>query len=107
MNIDFNTTSSESSEITTSNKIHIRVFKRNAKKYITIVEGLDQILDFKGILKELRKNVLFCNGKVEKDKETNIQTLKLQGDHQEKLINFFTSKLDIKKENILVHGGTG
>lgn len=106
MNIDFNTTTA-TTVTNTTDKVHIRVFKRSARKYITIVEGLDQTLDFKGILKKLRKEVLFCNGKVEKDKETEIQTFKLQGDHQEKLIEFFTSELSIKKDDIVVHGSTG
>jgi translation initiation factor SUI1 len=110
MNIDFNkidSTTKVINENTTDDKVHIRVFKRSAKKYITIVEGLDKSLDFKGILRKLRKNVLFCNGKVVNNKETEIQTLKLQGDHQEKLIDFFTDELSIKKDNIVVHGGTG
>lgn len=109
MNIDFNTTTATTvtTADTAGDKVHIRVFKRSAKKYITIVEGLDQTLDFKGILKKLRKDVLFCNGKVVKDKETELQTLKLQGDHQEKLIQFFTTELSIKEDDIVVHGGTG
>ena len=107
MNIDFNTTTTSTLVTTTEQKVHIRVFKRTGRKYTTIVDGLDQTLDFKGILKKLRKDVLFCNGKVEKDKETEKQTLKLQGDHQEKLIQFFTTELSIKKDDIVVHGATG
>ena len=71
------TTTSVSGSI---DKVHIKVFKRNARKYITIVEGLDATFDLKAILKKLKKDVLFCNGKVAKDKETNELTLKLQGD---------------------------
>lgn len=107
MNIDFNTSSSEATVTNTKDKVHIRVFKRTGRKYTTIVDGLDQSLDFKKILKILRKDILFCNGKVEKDKETEIKSLKLQGDHQEKLIDFFTSELNIKKDDIVVHGSTG
>ena len=106
MNIDFNTSTEETTK-TTTDKVHIRVFKRTGRKYTTIVEGLDQTLDFKGILKKLRKEVLFCNGKVVKDKDTDVQSLKLQGDHQDKLIQFFGSELAIKKDDIIIHGSTG
>lgn len=107
MNIDFNSSTEATTVTGTTDKVHIRVFKRTGKKYITIVDGLEQTLDFKAILKKLRKDVLFCNGKAVKDKDTGIQTFKLQGDHQEKLIDFFTSELGIKKEDIVVHGATG
>lgn len=107
MNIDFNNSTEATTTTTETNKVHIRVFKRTGRKYTTIVEGLDQTLDFKAILKKLRKEVLFCNGKVETNKETDEKTIKLQGDHQEKLIIFFGSELAINKDNIIVHGSTG
>ena len=95
------TTTSVSGSI---DKVHIKVFKRNARKYITIVEGLDATFDLKAILKKLKKDVLFCNGKVAKDKETNELTLKLQGDQKDKLLEFFQTELEINKDNIVVHG---
>lgn len=106
MDIDLN---NSSQKITTTvsatiDKVHIKVFKRNARKYITIVEGLDATFDLKAILKTLKKDILFCNGKVAKDKETDKLTLKLQGDHKDELLKFFQDELDINKDNIVVHG---
>lgn len=79
-------------------EIHIRVVKRNNRKCITSVEGMnDYGVDLKKVIKEWKKT-LSCNGAVKND------VITLQGDHREEIKKFCIDELEIKKDNIKVHG---
>jgi len=66
--------------------VHIRVQQRNGRKCITTVQGLNQELDLKKILKVLKKENN-CNGTVVEDEEMG-QVLQLQGDQRDSVGTF-------------------
>jgi translation initiation factor SUI1 len=84
----------------------MNIVKRNARKCITIIEGLDE-KDFdkglKNLLKKMRK-LFSCNGSMDKDKETEAIVLKLQGDQRENVKSYIMQKYNIMEEDIIIHG---
>ena len=79
-------------------EIHIRVVKRNTRKCITSVEGLDEYkVDLQKVIKAWKKK-FSCNGAI----KTNVITL--QGDKRDEIYNFCLEELEIKKDNIKIHG---
>ena len=83
-------------------EIHIRIQQRNARKFITIIEGLPNDLDLKKILKYLKK-VHTTNGSIIYDKEYG-EIIKLQGDQRANVFNSFIEWKVTKKEYMKVHG---
>ncbi len=81
--------------------VHIRAQQRNGKKSLTIVEGLTNTLDLKGILKDLKKT-LATNGTI---KVTELgPIIQLQGD-QRQLVSEYLVKTEIcTKDEIRIHG---
>jgi len=63
-----------------SNKIHIRV-QQLGRRTLTIIQELDDDLDFKRICKNMRKQ-FNCNGNVVNDKEMG-EIIQLQGDQRD------------------------
>ena len=97
------------SQKTDLEKIHIRVQKRNGKKCITIIEGLDVYLKHKNILgKSVLKNwkkSLNCNGSLKKnpdDKDSLI--FQLTGDQKKNIKSYLITILEIDPTNIITHG---
>eukprot|EP01086_Lenisia_limosa_P006366 TRINITY_DN2513_c0_g1_i2.p1 TRINITY_DN2513_c0_g1~~TRINITY_DN2513_c0_g1_i2.p1 ORF type:complete len:111 (-),score=30.85 TRINITY_DN2513_c0_g1_i2:58-390(-) len=92
----------ESGGISSSKNIHIRMQQRNGRKCLTTVTGLDAELDFKKILKAIKKEFC-CNGTIVEDKEagTVIQT---QGDQRRNIAQFLCDKGIVQKDNVKVHG---
>ena len=85
-------------------KIHIRVQQRNSRQRVTTIEGLDRALDYKRLLKFMKKN-LNCNGTVAKHDELGY-IIQLQGDHREKVFNMLKLlELVSSREELVVHGG--
>ena len=87
-------------------KIHINITKRNASKYITTIEGLDEIDIDKGIkhlLKRMKKNFC-CNGSLDKNHENDEVVIKMQGDQRENIKNYLIKKYEFNEEDIIVHG---
>jgi len=82
--------------------VHIRVQQRNGRKCITTVQGLDQNLDFKKILKAVKKAEC-CNGTVVED-ETMGNVLQFQGDQREAIKTFLENMEIVDKSSIKVHG---
>lgn len=81
--------------------IDIRIQKRNNKKYITTVSGLND-LQIKDCLKILPSK-LCCNGFMNKDENFgNIITF--SGDQRESIKSYLIDKLAIDKNQIKVHG---
>jgi len=81
-------------------QVHIRIQQRNARKRITTVEGLDDDLDLKKILKAMKKK-FSCNGNVEKSEEYGM-IIKMSGDQRETVKNFLADYLQIT--NVKLHG---
>ena len=85
--------------------IDIYLIQRNARKYTTIICGLsndESIL--KNYAKDLRK-ILGCSCSLDKNDETQKINLKLSGKDTQKICSYLTEKLNIRKENIIIHGG--
>lgn len=78
-------------------KIHIRIFKRNGRKVITEVSGIDPKFDTKMMLKHLKKR-FSCNGHIAEEK------LKLTGDHRTLTRDFLIENHIAEQENIIMHG---
>jgi translation initiation factor 1 len=89
-------------EVDTRHKVHIRIQSRTSKKSITTITDLDTQLNFKKILKYLKKN-LNCNGAVIYDKKYG-HVIKLQGDHRELSKQFLIDTNICIDKQIIVHG---
>lgn len=82
-------------------KIHIRIIKRNARKSITTVEGLDTKLDLKKMIKHLRHK-FNCSGKIVSNE--NASVLQFSGDQRDNIRDFLIKEEIADKDSILVHG---
>lgn len=82
--------------------IHIRIQQRNGRKTLTTIQGLPKDFDPKRILKTLKKEFA-TNGTVVDDPELG-EVIQLQGDQRQKFHDFMVKDLEIKKQNIKIHG---
>ena len=93
---------------TFATKIHLRIYKRNAHKTITVIEGLDQRteIDLKKFVGYVKKN-LNCNGNLKKDKteagEPQI-LIQFQGDHRIELTKILEIRYKINSSDLIQHG---
>ena len=85
-----------------SDQVHIRIQQRNARKCITIVEGLSPDLNLKKILKVMKK-AFSCNGAITKNEEYG-QVVQMSGDQRENIKGFFISQEIVESENLILHG---
>jgi len=83
------------------NKVHLRVFQRSSKRYVTTIEGLDGDLNFKKILKFLKKT-FSCNGNIKTQEEGKI--IQLSGDQRENVKEFLINEKICDKDDIILHG---
>lgn len=85
---------------------HLRLQKRNGRKSITTITGLEQDLDFVRLLRAFKKRFK-CIGSLDiMDKTDIVLAIKLSGDQRENVKNFLLSEKIIPEErNIIVHGG--
>jgi len=82
--------------------VHIRLQQRNGRKSLTIIQGLDELIDFEKIIKLFKKEFC-CNGCIVRDKQLGI-VIQLQGDQRENVKKFLVSK-EISCDNfITLHG---
>jgi translation initiation factor 1 len=89
-----------------TNKIHLRLQKRGNKKFLTIVEGLDEDLDEVRICRHMRR-AFNCNGAVLKG-EDNKPILQLQGDQRQSIKEWLLAQEILTekeaKERLVTHG---
>lgn len=85
-------------------KVHIRVQQRNGRKNITIIQGLDDDLDLKKIMKAM-KHKFACNGAILKDRNGE-DVIQLQGDMRENAEKwlYYHEIYSPKDDRIVVHG---
>ena len=83
-------------------KIHIRIQQRNSRKSITTIQGLDESIDLKKVLKYMKRNFQ-CNGKVFMDPIYG-EIIQLQGDQREISREFMIDMGIITNEEIHIHG---
>lgn len=83
---------------------HIRLQKRNGRKSITTICGLEQDLDFPKLLRAFKKNFK-CIGSLDIDDNNNVIAIKLSGDQRENVQDFLLQEEIITdKDNIIIHG---
>ena len=82
--------------------VHIRVQKRNGRKCITTISGIDPKIDLKKVLKSFKKD-LSCNGSIASDEQFG-EVIQVQGDQRMAVAEFFVAQKICKKSNIKVHG---
>ena len=82
-------------------KIHIRYQQRNKRKGMTIIEGLDNNIELKSFVKEIKKKFC-CAGTIKEDEENQI-IIQFQGDHREVIKKMLVENYGCK--DIVLHGG--
>lgn len=98
-NIDFDITK-ETQPFKHRNKVDIYLQKRNTKKSIVSIQGLDlEEEKMKDLLKEMKKK-FSCNGTYEKE----IKVLTLQGDSRYKIKELLIKNYGYREEDIIIHG---
>lgn len=89
-----------------TNKIHLRLQKRGNRKWLTIIEGLDNDLDENRICRHMRRT-FNCNGAVLKNDDDE-PILQLQGDQRQNIKDWFILQEILTekeaKERLVVHG---
>lgn len=84
--------------------MHLRLFQRTNRKYTTIIQDLETILEFneKDLLKKF-KHSLCCNGSIKEHKEFG-KIFQLQGDKRNEIRDILMSIYKIKEDQIEMHG---
>lgn len=82
--------------------VHIRVQKRNGRKCITTITGLNPKIDQKKLIKHFTKE-FSCAGNIQTDPDFG-EVIQLQGDQRMKIAEFLVAQKIAKKANIKVHG---
>ena len=90
-------------KISSFDNIDIYLKQRNGKKYITTIHGLDTDKEnLKVYSKDLRK-LLGCSCSISNEDDDIF--LKLSTKDTNQIINYLIEKLNLKLENITIHGG--
>lgn len=86
-------------------EIHIRVYQRKSRKYVTTIEGLPLDLDLKHILKYMKKN-FSCNGVVKTTTKNGVEKriIQISGDQRDNIEKFFIKQKIAEKGQIKIHG---
>ena len=84
------------------NVIHLHYQQRTGRKCLTIIQGLQDDLDDKKLLRAFKK-MFHCNGTCVEDEEKGI-IIQLQGDFRKELALFFIEEGIATKEEIKIHG---
>lgn len=84
------------------NKVHINIQQRNGRKFISIIQGLDQNLDIKKLLKAFKKN-FNCNGSIVIGDNSN-KIIQLSGDQRINIKKFLTENEIYNDNQIQLHG---
>lgn len=85
-------------------EIHIRVYQRKSRKYITTIEGMDSDLNFKKIIKCMKKT-FSCNGTIKMDpKNERLKIIQLAGDQRDDVKDFLLRNELASIEQIKIHG---
>ncbi len=99
MNLDFDDMNDSPFE---NSKVTISVERRNGKKCITNIAGLESDLDLKKIISYLKKTYN-CSGSIIND-ETHGEIISLTGDQKENVYHFLIDEEICNKEDIIIKG---
>ena len=83
-------------------KVHIRIQQRNGRKSITTLQGLEEDLDLKKILRSFKKNFK-CNGAITDHKRYG-EVIQLQGDQRSAARDFLVDHEIVKADQVQIHG---
>lgn len=85
--------------------IHIRVYQRKSRKYVTTIEGLPSELNLKRVVKFMKKN-FSCSGVIKTQTKNDIEKkiVQLSGDQRDNIENFIIGQKIAVKEQIKIHG---
>lgn len=84
------------------NIIHLHIRQRTGKKKITAIQGFQKDYDLKKILQTLKKD-LCCGGLIESSDDSG-ETIIVNGDQRDKIIDFLVKHKFADKKDIRVHG---
>jgi translation initiation factor 1 len=104
MDLTFNTINDSFKDVINSNKIHLRV-QQQGRRYLTIIQDLDNDLDFKRICKDMRKK-FSCNGNVVNDTDLG-EIIQLQGDQRDNVKEWLLANEILTANSIdrlVIHG---
>ena len=108
MELNFDTTNiSTQTHVVTSfrnNKIHLRL-QQQGRRNVTIIQDLDDDLDFPRICKDMRKK-FNCNGNVVNDEKMG-EIIQLQGDQRDNVKDWLIKNEIVTSreiDRIVVHG---
>lgn len=85
-----------------TNEIHIRVYQRKSRKYVTTVNDLPEGLDLKKMVKFMKKN-FSCNGVIKKD-DSDKKVVHLTGDQRDNILKFLLDNKIAERREIKIHG---
>ena len=84
------------------NLIHVRLQQRNGRKSLTIIQGLNDLINLEKLTKSFKKEFC-CNGCLVKHNQLGI-VIQLQGDQREKVKNFLVDEEISSTDLIVIHG---
>lgn len=95
------TASKTTKPVTTPIDVHIRIYKRNGKKYITTVEGLETLEEalIKKFISKCSKKYS-CGGSYDKKDKV----VKFSGDFRNNISEFLLENEIVEKQNLHIHG---
>ena len=83
--------------------VHVRVYQRTSRRYITTISGLSAELSLKKILKHMKKQ-FSCNGTIKTDPQ-NEEILQLSGDQRNLVKSFLLNQGIVSNtQQIKLHG---
>ncbi|KAK2196920.1 bifunctional SUI1 domain/Eukaryotic translation initiation factor SUI1/SUI1 domain superfamily [Babesia duncani] len=85
-----------------SRLVHIRNQQRNGRKSVTTVQGLEESLDLKKMVRALKKE-FSCNGTVISHAEYG-SIIQLQGDKRQDVVKFLERENLVTPDQIRIHG---
>jgi len=83
--------------------VHIRMQKRSARKFLTLIEGMPKDIDLKKVLKYFKK-AYSCSGTIVNNEETEEKVIQLTGDNRREVAKFLKEEYIVPEDCIRVHG---
>ena len=102
MSMSSTTMTTTTTTTTSKNIVSVRVQPRSGKKFITIIEGLDEELDHSLILKAMKKSFQ-CNGSTTVDPKFG-EIIQLSGDKRVDVYEFIIEQGLCERDEVVLHG---
>ena len=99
---DIDNTGKQNDNLQLLDVVHIRIQQRNGKKVITIIQGLDNKIPKKELIKKF-KTLFACGGNINSDEEYG-DVIQLTGDQRLKVRDYLVDNNLVEAENVEIHG---